>query len=373
MIKKFAIALLGFFVVAAALAGVKTGQIRRLMAMDHSQPPAAVSTAPVVAETWSPQVRGIGTVVAVQGVTLAAEADGALIKIHYENGAQVKAGDALFELDTTVEAAQLRATEAQLELAKLNARRAAELSEKGTISTAERDQAVATLNQAEANAAAIRATIEKKTVRAPFSGRLGIRHVNLGQFVSRGTPMIQIQDLSSVYVNFSIPQRQVAEITPGLEVGVKIDAYAGRVFRAKVLAIEPAVDAATRNLAVQAIVSNNEELLRPGMFAHVDVQLAEKQEVLVVPATAIAYAAYGNSVYIVEQMKNAQGQEYLGVRQQFVKLGDRRGDQIAIISGVKPGEQVVSAGVFKLRNSLPVQINNTVQPSNNPDPKPANS
>jgi membrane fusion protein, multidrug efflux system len=373
MIKKFALALFGFFLVVAMLAGVKTSQIRVLMAQDHSQPPAAVSTAQVTAETWSPQVRSIGTVVAVQGVTLAAEADGVLVKIRFESGAEVKAGDAIFEIDTTVESAQLRATEAQLELAKLNAHRAAELSEKGTISTAERDQAVATLNQAEANAAAIRATIEKKTVRAPFSGRLGIRQVNLGQFISRGTPMIQIQDLSSVYVNFSIPQRQVAEITPGLEVGVKIDAYAGRVFRAMVHAVEPAVDSATRNLAVQALVANTEGLLRPGMFAHVDVQLAQKQEVLVVPATAIAYAAYGNSVYVVEKMKDQKGQEYLGVRQQFVKLGDRRGDQIAILSGVKPGEDVVSAGVFKLRNSLPVQINNTVQPSNNPDPKPANS
>ncbi|MDX2188094.1 MAG: efflux RND transporter periplasmic adaptor subunit [Opitutaceae bacterium] len=373
MLKKFIIALFGFILVVAALAGVKTVQIRKMMAQNHTQPPAAVSTAEAKAETWSPVLRSIGTLVAVQGVTLAAESDGALLKIGFDSGAQVKSGDVLFELDSTVEAAQLRAAEAQLELAKLSARRATELSDKNTISEAERDQAVATLNQAEANVAAINATIAKKTIRAPFDGVLGIRLVNLGQYIGRGTPLIQIQDLSSLFVNFSVPQRQLSEIATGLEVDVLVDAFVGRTFKAKIHAIEPAVDASTRNIAVQAVVANNDQLLRPGMFARAEVQLASKQNVIVVPATAIAYAAYGNSVYIVEQIKDDKGNEFLGVRQQFVTLGDRRGDQIAVISGLKAGEQVVSAGVFKLRNGLPVQVNNTIQPSNDPAPKPANS
>lgn len=373
MIKKILIALAGFIAVVLSLGAIKVAQIKEMQSMNHAQPAASVSTVPAKMAAWAPTLRSIGTLAPVRGVTLSAESEGALMKIAVENGAWVQAGDVLFEIDSSVERAQLKATEAQRDLAKLNANRAVELREKQTISQAELDQASAQLNQAEANVAALLATLEKKTVRAPFAGRIGIRLVNLGQFINRGQAIVQLQDTTSLYVNFSLPQRQLPEIKVGQAVKVVVDAFGDRNFTGTIQAIEPAVDSSTRNVSVQALIKNEDESLRSGMFARVEVELPAGAPAIVLPATAIAYAAYGNSVYIVEKMKDDKGNEYTGVRQQFVTVGDRKGDQVSILHGVKEGEEIVSAGVFKLRNSLPVQINNTVQPSNNPTPKPVNS
>lgn len=373
MLKKFIIAIAGFIFVVAALGFVKVAQIKKLSSQPHVMPATSVTTVEAVEETWRPVLSAIATLAPVQGVTLGADADGTIARIAVENGSSVKAGDLLLEFDTTVEAAQLAAVEARLAIVKLDRDRASELREKNTISQAELDQNDAQLKQTIADVEAIRAQLAKKKLRAPFDGRVGIRLVNVGQFVPRGSALMPLQKLNPIYVNFTIPQRYLPQLVVGQETQVKVDAFGERVFSGKIVAINPEVDASSRNVSVQALIENPDEILRSGMFARAEVQLPTAKPSVVLPATAVAYASYGNSVYIIEKMKDKQGNEYLGARQQFVKLGTTRGDQVAILEGVKPGEVVASAGVFKLRNSAPVQINNEKLPSNSPTPKPENT
>ncbi len=372
MLKKFVIAIAGFIVVVLALGAVKVAQIKQLSSMPHVMPATAVTTYEAKTVAWQPVIKSIGTVAPVEGVTLAADADGTIVKIAADSGASVKAGDLIIELDTSVEEAQLAAAEARAALAKLQSDRASELAAKNTISAAEFDAATAQLNQARADVAAIKATIGKKHVRAPFDGRVGIRLVNLGQFVARGRPLVPLQKLDPIYVNFSIPQAQLPVVNIGQRIALQVEGFAS-TFPGEITAINPEVDADTRNVSVQASLSNPKEQLRAGMFAQVEVELPPGPAQVVVPATAVAYATYGNSVFVVENMKGPDGQEYLGARQQIVRVGGTRGDLVAIESGLKAGEQVVTAGVFKLRNGAKVMINNTVQPGANPEPKPANT
>jgi membrane fusion protein, multidrug efflux system len=371
MIKRFVIAVVGFALIALSLGAVKVAQIKGAGA--HQAPVVGVSTVQARSETWNPTISGIGTIAPVQGVSLSTELEGTVTKINFENGQLVHAGDVLVELDTSVEQAQLKAAEAQLQLAKLGSDRANELVQKNTISQAEVDQATAQLAQAQASVNALKATIDKKVLRAPFDGRVGIRSVNLGQFVSRGATIVPLQKMDQLYVNFTLPERDLQKLKVGETIRVTVDAFPNRSFEGKLAAISPEVDASTRNISLQGLLENPDELLRSGMFARVSLELPDVEATIVVPTTSIAYAAYGNSVFIVEKMKNKDGQEYLGVRQQFVKLGDKRGDLVAVLEGVKPGEKVVDAGVFKLRNALPVQENNVVQPSNSSTPHPANT
>lgn len=372
MLKKFALTIAGFIVVALTLGAVKVAQIKQMSSMPHVMPATAVTTIEATSVAWQPVINAIGTLAPVEGVTLSADADGVIVKIAAENGAAVKTGDLIIELDTSVEEAQLKASEARLSLAKLQNGRASELAAKNTISAAEADSATAQLNQAEADVAALKATIDRKHVRAPFDGRVGIRLVNLGQFVARGRALVPLQKLDPIYVNFTVPQRQLSELTIGQKIGLRVDAFP-EPFTGVISAINSEVDAATRNVSVQASLANPKEQLRAGMFVQVEVELPAGAPQVVLPATCIAYAPYGNSVFIVENMKGPDGTEYLGARQQIIKLGATRGDLVAIESGVKPGEKVVTAGVFKLRNGAHVQINNSVQPSANPTPKPANT
>lgn len=373
MLKKFLIAIAGFILVVLMLGAVKAKQISDMMSVSHVPPPSAVTTTEARTAQWHSYLKAIGTLAPVEGVTLAADADGTITRILAGNGTAVKAGDLLVELDTSVEVAQLASAKARAELSRINFERAKELWERNATSKSEFDLADATLKQSVADVAAIEAQIAKKQVRAPFSGRVGIRHVNVGQYVARGAALLPLQKLDPIYVNFSIPQRQLPDIAPGQEVGILIDAFEGRTFTGTITAINAEVDAATRNISVQATLANPDEILRAGMFARVEVQKSAAETQVVVPATAIAYASYGNSVFIVEKMKDADGKEYLGVRQQFVKLGATRGDLVAITEGLKSGEQVVTSGVFKLRNGAPVQVNNTVQPSSSANPRPANT
>lgn len=373
MLKKFISTLFLLGIIVAGLGAAKVSQIKEMSSHPHVMPAAAVSTFEARMENWQPMISSIATLAPVQGVTISADADGPIVKVHVENGATVHAGDLLMEIDSAVEQAQLKAAEAQLVLAQLNAKRATDLLDKNTISQSEVDQAVAQLNQAQGSVAALKATIDKKVVRAPFDGRVGIRLVNLGQFVSRGQALVPLQKLDALYVNFKIPQRLLADLSIGQQVLVAVDAFTGRHFEGLVTAIDTAVDPATRNFSVQATITNPKEELRPGMFAQVEVLLPTGTQQIILPATAIAYAPYGNSVFIVEKMKDPQGKDYLGVRQQFVKLGATRGDLVAIDGGIKAGEQVVTAGVFKLRNGMAVQVNNTVQPTSDPAPRPANT
>ncbi len=373
MIKKFVLAVGAFIVVVLTLGAVKTAQIKKMMSAPHVMPAMSVSTAEAQSVSWFASLSSIGTLAPVDGVTLSADADGIIVKIAAENGAAVKAGDLLIEFDTTTELPQLAAAEARAELARVNIDRTKELWEQKAISKSEFDASSATFKQAGADVDALKALIAKKQVRAPFSGRVGLRHVNLGQFVARGAPLLPLQKLDPIYVNFSIPQRQLPLISIGQKVLIKVDAFEKTPFEATVSAINSEVDPATRNISVQATIANPKEQLRSGMFARIELQMPVADALVVVPATAVSYASYGNSVFIVEKMKDKDGNEFLGVRQQFVKLGSARGDLVAITEGVKPGEVVVTAGVFKLRNGIPVQVNNTVQPTASATPKPANT
>lgn len=372
MIKKFIIAIGGFILVVLALGAVKDSQIKAMSGVSHAQPPSSVSSYVAKAVAWQPVIGVIGTLAPVEGVTIAADAEGIIVRVAAENGASVKAGDLLFEIDTTVEVAQLASLEARAALAKLQSERTAELIAKNTISKAESDTAAAQLAQSNADVAALKATIERKFIRAPFDGRVGIRQVNLGQYVPRGRLLVALQKLDPIFVNFSIPQRQLASLSIGQSVAVRVDSFPAP-YAGKVVAINSEVDPSTRNVSVQALLANPGERLRSGMFVQVEVELPAAEPKIVLPATSIAYAPYGNSVYVIEKMRGSDGQEYLGVRQQIVKLGATRGDLVAIEGGIKPGELVVSAGVFKLRNGAHVQVNNAVQPSANPAPKPANT
>ena len=372
MIKKFIIAILGFALVVLALGAAKVAQIQKMSSMPHGMPPTAVTSIEAKSMAWPTVISAIGTLAPVEGVTVAADADGVVSKISAENGAAVKAGDPIIELDTSVEAAQLASAQARAALAKLQYDRASDLVGKNTISQAELDVAAAQLTQVGADVAALKATIERKRVHAPFDGRVGIRLVNVGQFVARGRALVPVQKLDPIYVNFSVPQRQLGSLSVGQKISLAVDAFR-TPFPGKIAAINSEVDAATRNVSVQALLANPQEQLRAGMFVQVEVELPAGAPQVVLPATAIAYAPYGNSVFIIEKMKDKDGHEYLGVRQQIVKLGATRGDLVAIDDGVKPGEQVVTSGVFKLRNGAPVAVNNTVQPTANPEPKPANT
>lgn len=373
MFKKFLIALGGFIVVLVSLGAVKTAQIKKMMAMPHVQPASAVTTAQTAQMTLHSTVNAIGTLAPVEGVTISADAEGTIVKVAVENGSAVKAGDLLVEIDTTVEQAQLSAAEARSALSKLNVDRAKDLFERKATAQSEFDVAEATFKQTNAELAGLKAQIAKKQIRAPFDGRVGIRSVNLGQYVSRGQALLPLQKLDPIFVNFYIPQRQLQHLSAGQKVSVVVDAFESVPFEGTITAINSVVDAASRNVFVQATIANPKEQLRAGMFARVEVELPAAEAVVVVPATAIAYASYGNSVFVVETQKDKEGKEYLGVRQQFVKLGAARGDLVSITEGLKPGEQIVTSGVFKLRNGAHVQVNNTVQPTSNPAPKPANT
>lgn len=372
MFKKFLIAIAGFIAVVAILGAVKTAQIKKMASAPHVQPAPAVATATARSVEWHSTINAVGSLAPVQGVTVSADADGIVVNIAAENGSKVKAGDLLVELDTSVERAQLAAAQARAELARINLDRAKELWSSRATAKSEFDTAEATYKQTEADVAALQAQIERKRVRAPFDGRVGIRLVNVGQFVARGRALLPLQKLDPIYVNFNIPQRQMPELALGQKVSVGIDAYDSS-FDGTINAINPEVDPATRTVSAQATLANPREVLRAGMFVRVEVQTDRTESLVVVPATAISYASYGNSVFVVQTMKDKDGHEYLGVKQQFVKLGPTRGDLISITEGVREGDQVVTAGVFKLRNGAPVQVNNAVQPTSNPNPTPANT
>lgn len=373
MIKKFLIVIAGFVVVVLMLGAVKVAQIKEMSSVSHVPPPTAVTTATAQAVEWRSQIESIGTLAPVEGVTLGADADGIIAKISIENGAAVKAGDILVELDTSVETAQLTAAQARTDLSRISFERAKDLFGRNATSKSEYDLADATLKQSVADMAAITAQIAKKQVRAPFDGRVGIREVNVGQFVARGRPLLPLQKLNPIFVNFGIPQRNLPALASGQEVDVKVDAFPGRIFKGRITAVNSEVDAATRNISVQATLENPNEALRSGMFARVAVEMSAAEPQVVVPATAISYASYGNSVFIVEKMKDKDGKEFLGVRQQFVKLGPTRGDLVSVAEGLKASEVIVTSGVFKLRNAVPVQVNNTAIPGANSAPKPSNT
>ncbi len=379
MLKRMLLMLAVVLGLLAGLGFIKFRQIQTAIAQNsHFQMPAtAVTTVVARRETWPSTLNVIGTAEAIQGVTVSADLPGTVERINFESGKAVHQGDVLVELDIRQERAQLAAAEAQRDLAQINYKRTQELVKQGVIAQTEYDNTTAQQKATEAQVGEIRATIERKTVRAPFSGILGIRQINLGQYLAAGQAIVPLQALNPIYVNFGVPQQTTAQVgVIGRRLRVTTDNLPGVQFSGRVTAVDSVVNESTRNVQVQATLANPDGKLRPGMFVQVEAGLGASREVIPLPASAINYSPYGDSVFVVEDMKDPKdpaAKPYRGVRQQFIKVEGSRGDQVGVISGLNPGEEIVSSGAFKLRNGAPVQVNNTVQPSNNPKPKPEDS
>jgi membrane fusion protein (multidrug efflux system) len=376
MKKRILLTVLVLLALAGILAGIKALQINRMIdaGAQFTPPPETVTTTEVRSETWEALLTAVGSLTAVQGVTVAAEIPGKIVQIAFEPGSVVQKGTLLLKQDTSSEQAQLPGAEASVALAKANLGRARELLAQKVISQSEFDSAEANFKVAVAAAESIRATIGKKTLRAPFAGRLGIRLVNLGQILQEGDPVVSLQTLDPIFVDFLLPQQQLAEIRTGLPVRVTTDALPDQGIEGSVTTINPEVDAATRNIRLQATVANLGGQLRPGMFVNVAVVLPRREEFLVIPATAVLYAPYSDSVFVVEEKKGEAGSPPGKVlRQQFVRLGEKQGDFVAALSGLKAGETIVTTGVFKLRNGQAVVVDNALSPEFKHAPKPENN
>ena len=375
MAKRMFVVLTLTLLFVGALGFVKFKQIQTAIAQGAAfqPPPEAVTTIITAQEQWPSTINAIGTMAAVRGVTVSADLPGIVDEILFESGDAVREGQTLAILDTRQEQAQMAAVEAQRALARLNFNRMQELLDQRVISKAEYDSATAESRQAEARVGEIRAVIERKTIRAPFSGILGIRQINKGQYLAGGDPVVPLQSLNPIYVNFGVPQQAIGQVRVGRLVRLSAETPANLSVEGRVTAIDSVVDPTTRNIQVQATLANPDGKLRPGMFVQTEIALGANQSVIALPASAISYAPYGDSVFVVSEMKDDKGHTYHGVRQQIVKLGAARGDQIAVLSGIKPGEEVVTSGLFKLRNGAAVQVNNKVKPGNSSAPKPENS
>jgi membrane fusion protein, multidrug efflux system len=356
--------------ILAALGAVKFMQIRKLINSPWPAESATISTAMVHEETWPETLSAVGSANAAQGVTVAPEIAGPVSEIDFESGAQVKQGDLLLRLDTSTEEAQLHAAQAQAELTQVTVERERKLTADKTASQSELDQAEAAWKQAEANVDNIQAVINKKTIRAPFAGKLGIRLVNLGEQLDVGKGIVSLQSLAPMFVDFSLPQDEIAKLQTGLKVRAVCDAYPTNVFEGEIAAINPDLDTTTRSVRLRAKFENTDELLRAGMFMRVTVVLPKENTVEVIPSTAILSAPYGDSVFIVTPVN---GSTNLTVHQAFIRTGRARGDFVSVESGLKIGDKVATAGIFKLRNGLPVYENNEGEPKASEKPTPPNS
>jgi membrane fusion protein (multidrug efflux system) len=375
MAKRMVVMLVVMLALLGGLGFIKFKQVEAAIAQgaNFQMPPTAVTTVVAKKETWPSTLSVIGTAAAIQGVTVSADLPGTIDKLHFESGQWVKEGEVLVELDTRQERAQLASLEAQRDLAGINYGRAQQLVKEGVIAKSEFDNATAQQKATEAQVGDIKAAIARKTIRAPFSGVLGIRQVSLGQYLAPGQAIVSLQTLSPIYVNFGVPQQDTPKVIPGHVMRITNSDLPGMAFTGRITALDSVISEQTRNIQVQAIVTNKDNKLRPGMFVQVELPVGTPRDVIPLPASAINYAPYGDSVYVLANMTDPKGRSYRGVRQQVVKIEGSRGDQVAIISGLNPGDEVVSAGVFKLRNGAPVLVNNAVKPSNSASPKPEDS
>jgi membrane fusion protein, multidrug efflux system len=373
-------AIVGLIVVIVTLVGVKVGQIRAMMAAGQSfvPPPEAVTTAKVAPATWQSRRAAIGSLVAVHDVTLGAEVPGMIREVAFESGRMVKRGAVMVKLDTTNEDAQLAAALADAELAKNALERSRALRKGGANSPADLEVAEARAKQTEAVAANIRATIAKKTIRAPFDGRVAMKQVERGQVVSPGTPVATLQSVDPIYAEVALPQQALADLKAGQDVTMRVDSFPGRTWQGQISAVNSEVDSATRNIRVRATFPNKDGVLRAGLFVKVEVSASDERQVLVIPTTSVVYAPYGDSVFIVDQKADAKAEASqagaaptLVAQPRFVRLGDKRGDLVSVLSGLKEGETVVSNGAFKLRKGMAVLVNNDLAPPVELDPKPA--
>ncbi len=364
----------GVLALVVLLAGIKAMQIGKMMRSPQMMPATTVTSAEVKEQDWAPTLSSVGSVSAVQGAVISAELAGIVSEISFENGAEAKKGDVLMKLDTSQEEALLRSAAAEAQLARTDLERSRDLAMKKVVSSAELDSAQSKFTRLNAVVDQMRSNIAKKTVIAPFDGQLGIRQVNVGQMINAGQQVIALTALDPVYVDFALPEQHVSKLTKDLEVRVHVDALLGREFNGKLTAINSNVDPITRNVPLQATLQNPDHVLRPGMFAKVDVMLPETKKAIVIPGSAVSYAPYGDSVFVIEKQKDPKsGNESLVLRQQFVRIGEARGDFVAVLKGLKAGEEVVGTGVFKLRNGMVVTINNELAPKPELDPNPADT
>jgi len=354
--------------------GIKILQIVKMTSTPMVMPPTTVSSVTVKEEDWAPRLTAVGSVSAVQGAVVSAELAGVVSEITFENGGEAKKGEVLMKLDASQEEALLRSAEAEAQLAQTDLERSRDLAMKKVVSSAELDSAQSKFRRLNAVVDQVRSSIAKKTLIAPFDGQLGIRQVNVGQMINAGQQVVPLTSLDPVFADFALPQQYLGQLTAGLEVHVTTDAIPGRVFNGKLTAINSMVDSSTRNITLQATLDNSDHALRPGMFAKAEVMLPEKHKTLVVPGSAISYAPFGDSVFVIEKKKDEKtGKESQVIRQQFVRVGEGRGDLVAITQGLKAGETIVSTGVFKLRNGMTVTINNDLAPNPQVNPNPIDS
>jgi membrane fusion protein (multidrug efflux system) len=382
---RYILTFVALLVVVGALAAIKAAQIATLVAHGHKAqeqgpPPEVVGTAIGKDEVWDLTLSDVGSVATPKGATLSNEIAGVVTRTHFESGDRVSAGATLVELDTNVEREQLAAALSRLELASTTMGRTAVLARTGAIPRSQVDADQAQLETSTKDVAGLRATIARKNVRAPFAGTVGVRNVNVGQFLEVGTPITVIDASRFSYVDFTAPQEQLAKIAVGMPVRIQPPGDAGAPLGGTIQAVDPAVDPATRAAKVRAIIEAPKSSLRPGMFVDVKVVLPEQQRIVVVPSTALVHASYGDSIFVVEEKPanepgirtTPSGAKVMVARQQFVKTGESRGDFTAIPEGLAPGQEVVTAGAFKLRNGAPIVVDNRVQPKAELDPRPEN-
>ncbi len=354
--------------------GIKALQIGKMMSMPKMMPSVTVTSAPVKEEDWAPMLSAVGSVSAAQGAIVSAELAGVVSEINFENGSEAKKGEMLMKLDASQEEALMRSAEAEAQLARTDLERARDLAMRKVVSSAELDAAQSKFTRLNAVVDQMRSNIAKKTVIAPFDGQLGIRQVNVGQMINAGQQVVALTSLDSVYVDFALPEQHLSKLTKDLEVQVRVDALPGREFKGKLTAINSMLDSVTRNVPLQATFENPDHALHPGMFAKVNVMLPETKKAIVIPGAAVSYAPYGDSVFVIEKQKDPKsGKESLVLRQQFVRIGEVRGDFVAVLKGLKAGEEVVGTGVFKLRNGMVVTINNDLAPKPELNPNPADT
>lgn len=372
---RYVFVIVGVVVLLAGLAGVKAAQISTLIGFGEAAakagaPPEMVSATKAETAVFETELNAVGTVMSARGVELSNDAAGVVSRLHFESGAIVKKGDVLVELDTSVERAQVASLKARTELASVSMNRSRALVTAGAAPQAQLDQDQSTFASLNADAKALLAQIDRKVVRAPFAGRLGIRAVNLGQYLAPGTVVTVLESTESQYVDFTLPQAFVSQLKQGMLVRLRNERGGPLLAEGAIDAVAPSLDAVTRNVTVRASVPTGGEGLRPGMFVAVDVVLPEKRNVVIVPLPAVVHAAYGDSLFVVEKPK--QGEQGGVARQKFVKLGERRGDFVAVIEGLKAGEEVVTSGSFKLRNGSKVVVKNDTKPKPELTPRPEN-
>ena len=368
------IAVGGLIAVVVVLVGIKVLQIGKMMSTPMVMPATTVSSATVKEEDWAPTLSAVGSVSAVQGAIVSTELGGVVAEIGFPNGGEAKKGEVLLKLDSSSEEAQLHTAEADLELARANLQRTRDLTARKVVSKQELDAAQSAFGQKQGTVDNMRAFIAKKQVQAPFDGELGIRQVNVGQMINSGQQVVSLQALDPVYVDFALPQQEISKLVPGLEARVRTDAIPGREFTGKLTALNSMVDTVTRNVTVQATLENADHALKPGMFVKIDIVLPQKSKTLVIPGSAVSYAPYGDSVFVIENKKDPKtGKKSQTLRQAFVRIGEARGDFVSVTRGLKTGDIVVSTGVFKLRNGMPVTINNDLAPKPQLNPTPEDS